>query len=87
MANSGRPIQATVGHHGDDSVEKAAGTMQIVYDPRHPTDAAPSSSALVTGEDGWVATAPRVGWSITAIAALTFLGLLALTLRTISRRR
>jgi hypothetical protein len=67
----GQVIRATVGHHDDDLVEKAAGSMTIVYDPLHPTDAAPTSSGLVSNDSSNIPT--LIGAGLTAVLAIALL--------------
>lgn len=76
---SAQLIHVTVGHHNDNHVEQATGSMTIVYDPRQPTDAAPTSSALVT--DNSQDIPPLIGAAVTALLAISSLLVLASALR------
>jgi len=36
IAANGQPETATVGHHNDDTPERASGHLPVIYDPNHP---------------------------------------------------
>jgi hypothetical protein len=49
--SGGHLRQAVVGHHGDDQIERASGTLTIVYDPEHP-DVVMSAQQLADSAPG-----------------------------------
>jgi hypothetical protein len=67
--SSGQALTATVGHHYDDSQERASGQLKIIYDPAHPHTAMSVQDYESDSAAGYV---------VISIAAIVLFGLTAI---------
>jgi hypothetical protein len=74
---SGQTIAVTVGHHDDDTSERANGHLAVIYDPVHPTTA----MSVLDHQGDWFAGEVLVGLGLLAAFGSTAIGFLISALR------